>query len=544
MKTEEKAENGFFEFSLPTDAPSTRATDNQFEEGDAIGIYVVAYNNTETPVLGIDNYADNKAYIYQNGKLQPLNQSDKIPFNPGKKYAVYAYYPYNGSMQDPTNYVHTVIAGQYNNSWYRANDLLTASVEDTENQVVLRFKRVYSLIEINHPKSQGETPEEAALYSSAYSSKINLQTGGVTDNAADRRLIFLNLYSDNGNSCTFRGIIPPQTILADEYRNFTISYGNKTYAYCFDQDQTFVAGERHIFNTGLGVRTVTCKLVTTHGEGCRVLTPLQSVKEGDVCTVKAEKDELFVFEGWYQQNQLKATGLTYSFVVGRENVNLEARFTRRFKITMESNIDTNILKPYLVAIRGAGIYDYNTGVDASVDLVPGSNWALYAVYDKDNPFLYYYDYRYDVNTTRDYNLHYRFERVYVDQIYYSPQLSFMSNTDFTYNIAIPDLSLTLQPGESCHIHVESKFEEKGPSCRYSYKITYFVGGQERGSSQNTGGGRIVFTNTSTGMETYTVKFDKKMTNVKNGSYLHQGRIKSRMKVFKTMDNNLFWNYQP
>ena len=118
----------------------TRATDSSFENGDKIGIYVVESGKN---FLSTGNYADNKQYNYQDGKLQPVTNNDKIYSVKGKSYTYHAYYPYHSGI-NPSAVVYDATSTTTKN-----RPLWSMNNRNSGSSVQLAFNNVFGLIEVN-----------------------------------------------------------------------------------------------------------------------------------------------------------------------------------------------------------------------------------------------------------------------------------------------------------------------------------------------------------------------------------------------------------
>ena len=110
----------------------TRAEGTAFDAGDQIGIYVVRHLPDDAPVLSSsNNYADNKCYHVVNGtSLEPATDDDMIyASGAGYVYTIYAYYPYNDTISDPTNIYGEVKTVQtYGTNFKKSDFMMVLSV--------------------------------------------------------------------------------------------------------------------------------------------------------------------------------------------------------------------------------------------------------------------------------------------------------------------------------------------------------------------------------------------------------------------------------
>lgn len=90
--------------------PSTRANELiDFEEGDAVGVYVVDRTNNST-LKPAGNYADNKKYVWDSEKKAFIaSDNDNLIFNsPDRQLDFYVYFPYKSQVVDATSMPHVI----------------------------------------------------------------------------------------------------------------------------------------------------------------------------------------------------------------------------------------------------------------------------------------------------------------------------------------------------------------------------------------------------------------------------------------------------
>ena len=106
----------------------TRATDNSFEQGDALGLYLVKWTSGTPGILqGTGNYGDNLSFSLTSSGWQ-TSTTAQYPQD-GEKLDFYAYHPYvSSSALDGEGYrVHRAATDQRQESAYKGSDLLMAS---------------------------------------------------------------------------------------------------------------------------------------------------------------------------------------------------------------------------------------------------------------------------------------------------------------------------------------------------------------------------------------------------------------------------------
>lgn len=157
---------------------TTRATDTQFENSDKIGVYVAAKD--ETLQIG-GNEVNNELFTY-NGTT--WNSARKIYWNDGE-HDVYAYYPYDQSINDIEDYSFQVQADQSTAKGYTLSDFLWAgkkSVVASVSPVVMQFAHKLSNVVVKLEKGENYTGDipastEVYIHSTVTKAVIDLATG-------------------------------------------------------------------------------------------------------------------------------------------------------------------------------------------------------------------------------------------------------------------------------------------------------------------------------------------------------------------------------
>ncbi len=232
----------------------TKATDNAFESGDAIGVYITEYNNGNPSPLQISgNYATNIKSTY-NGS-QWVN-SPTIYWKDGS-FDVYAYYPYatpttvdeypfSVSLDQSTEETESQMSG------YEASDFLwakTASVSKMD-AVPLTFKHKMSKLTINVLKGEnfaGEIPSNLVVkvHSTITDAQIDLSTGTVTKNKySSAKSITAKKISNN----VFTAIVVPQRV---DSKIPLIEIISNNVSYLIESKFIFRSGISHSINVTL-----------------------------------------------------------------------------------------------------------------------------------------------------------------------------------------------------------------------------------------------------------------------------------------------------
>lgn len=252
----------------PVKGVSTRATDNGFQQGDAVGLFVVDYNSDGTPgtLQMKGNRADNVRFDFNginwiaNYQLFWANKNTPADF--------YGYYPFNAAMQSITEQEFSIYANQDgttgSQSNYEQSDLLWAKaekVQPTADCIQLKYHHLMAGITVQLQMGSGfEASEWAQLEKTVLidnvitESTINMQTGSVTvKEGAATNVVTPLVY--NGE---WRAVVVPQTLAAGK-RVLNITVDGKNYGLVKDKDVQFISGKMHNF-------TITVNRNTSTGE--------------------------------------------------------------------------------------------------------------------------------------------------------------------------------------------------------------------------------------------------------------------------------------
>ncbi len=203
----------------------TRATlDNGFVAGDAVGIFVVDYDQEgHAGTLAINGNRGNNVKLTYDGSKWTANY--QMYWADGQTPAdFYGYYPYNQSMQNTADYAFSVSSHQNSTATtsaaagYEASDLLyakTEKVEPTEEVVSLQYKHIMAGLTIRLEMGEGfEAAEWAALAKTVQvenvklSGSVDLSTGATTVSADSRQVVVTPLEYQG----EWRAVIFPQTV--------------------------------------------------------------------------------------------------------------------------------------------------------------------------------------------------------------------------------------------------------------------------------------------------------------------------------------------
>ncbi len=259
----------------------TRATDTSFEQGDALGLYLVKWTSGTPGILqGTGNYGDNLPFSLTSSGWQ-TNVTAQYPQD-GEKLDFYAYYPYvSSSALDGEGYrVHRVAADQRQESAYKGSDLLMASasgVSAGRSAVHLQFSHMLSKMEIEMKAGEGLTLEELteatiAIKGVKTSGKVHLSSKAYQTDETKEDVIAhgtFSLASEGEKVSGVSAIVYPQEI-ATGTGLIEIGLGGEKYLFTTTKPITLRSGYKSVFTitmsrNGLSVETGVTDW--TEGEG-------------------------------------------------------------------------------------------------------------------------------------------------------------------------------------------------------------------------------------------------------------------------------------
>lgn len=222
----------------------TRATEDKFESGDRVGLFVVNYSGT-TPgeLTQSENHVNNLKFTYTT-KWSPereifwKDETTRADF--------YGYYPY-AAAPDVKAFAFEVKADQSDPANYKASDFLwgkTSNVAPTPTAVDITMQHVFSCAQIKLEPGDGFTTE--SLNAAAVSVKINhtktkatvnLATGVATANGDEQTTV---AWKDGEY---YKAMLVPQTI--PETDLIVVNVDGKDYT--LNKAFTFEANKRHEF---------------------------------------------------------------------------------------------------------------------------------------------------------------------------------------------------------------------------------------------------------------------------------------------------------
>lgn len=211
----EQEDTDFMRFR-PCLGSETKATDTEFENGDAVGVFVVTYDDGIPSPLQISGNWANNAKATASGSSWTVAPS--IWWKDGDvKYDVFAYYPFNPDIRSVDDYIFDVAQDQ-NGDGFTKSDLMwakSAGVERSADAVPLNFKHKLSRLDINLIKGddyEGDLPEtaEVRVMNTVTSASINLESGDVEKNPYGTEH---NIVAKKTSTGKYSAIIVPQKLL-------------------------------------------------------------------------------------------------------------------------------------------------------------------------------------------------------------------------------------------------------------------------------------------------------------------------------------------
>ncbi len=234
---------------------TTRVTDNAFETGDEIGLYMVNYNGTAPGTLANSgNYINNTKYTF-NGSWSSATQ---LYWKDNTTHAdFYAYYPY-GAVDNVYGYTFSVETNQSAETNYKKSDFIwgkSSNVAPTSSNVNIQTSHIFSCAIIKVAAGEGITEEELSqgnltvlVNNIKCAASINLANGDVQ---AAGDVSAITPLKTNGE---YKSIIVPQEVA--ECNLVTIFLNGQEYN--FKKGFTFQKGKKHTFTitlakTGSGI---------------------------------------------------------------------------------------------------------------------------------------------------------------------------------------------------------------------------------------------------------------------------------------------------
>lgn len=230
--------------------PGTKATDTSFENGDAIGTYVVEYaDGTPSPLQISGNWSSNAKATFDGSNW---SVSPTIWWKDDAKFDVYAYYPYDEQQRSVDSYLFSVQKDQ-RDAGFTKSDLMwakTGGVTRSENPVTLNFSHKLSRLDINLIKGadyEGDLPSEVEVkvMGTTGTALLDIETGDVEKNPYGTEA---DIIAHKNGIGSYSAIIVPQKIL-NQIPLVEIVAGDVSYL--VSSRFIFESGKRHTLNITL-----------------------------------------------------------------------------------------------------------------------------------------------------------------------------------------------------------------------------------------------------------------------------------------------------
>ena len=232
---------------------TNRATDDAFETGDNIGLFVVNRNanGSAVPLKTTDNYIDNCKYTYQGTWVT----ADPTYWKDNTTHAdFYLYYPFTSAIDNIEAMPWSVKTDQSNLSDYKASDLLmgkTLNVAPSETAVKIDAKHIMSQMVITLTPGNGFT--NSSLSAANISVKVNQLKTAATINLATTEVITTGKEADIiplKEDTHYKALIIPQT--ANDGNLITVNADGKDFHLQKSSNfQAFAPGKRYNFTVSL-----------------------------------------------------------------------------------------------------------------------------------------------------------------------------------------------------------------------------------------------------------------------------------------------------
>lgn len=240
----------------------TRVTETAFENGDAIGLYVVNLNDdgSHNDLKPSGNYVDNMRYTYSYNTWTP---DETVYWKDDKTCAdFYLYYPYQAAHVNENPMVFKVEADQSNVNSYKNSDVIVGSslnVAPSQTTVHIASKHVMSRVVIALKPGEGFTDASLAasdvkvtLNVPAVSANIDLATGKVEPvmdhDGESLTMTPMTPYKD-GN--VYRAIVVPQQVAQTNLIKVNVDGCDFVFSKAFD----FESGKSYTFNVTLAKKS-------------------------------------------------------------------------------------------------------------------------------------------------------------------------------------------------------------------------------------------------------------------------------------------------
>ena len=236
----------------------TRVNDEGFCDGDAVGIYVVNYENGAPGQLLVEgNQGDNVRYTYDEANMKWVPESPVYFKDKKTPVDIYGYYPY-GVPESVEAYIFEVQKDQSTEAangqlgGYEASDFLwgkAGNIAPTSSRIPVKFQHRMAGVLVTLIEGTGFDAGEYAgldkavlVTNTVRTATIDLSTGEVTP-TGDVPTTGTVPYSRNGE---FRAVVVPQSVAASTPL-FSITVGGIPYVFRKDEAFTYNSGKLHKF---------------------------------------------------------------------------------------------------------------------------------------------------------------------------------------------------------------------------------------------------------------------------------------------------------
>ena len=249
---------------------ASRVTDNGFVEDDAVGIFVVDYNNDGTPGTPVlkGNRASNVKFDFDGVAWKASYQlywaDEKTPAD------FYGYYPYDMTLSSVTEYAFSVRNNQdftSTNSGYAVSDFLWAKaekVQPTTKVISLQYRHLMAGVTIQLEKGSGFTTDEwnqlekiILIENTKPSGVINLSTGTCTPGEGDVESIKPLSYNNR-----WRAVVFPQSVAAEK-KLISVTIDGQNYSLVKNAAMNYLSGKMHNFTITVNRKEASGELTFT-----------------------------------------------------------------------------------------------------------------------------------------------------------------------------------------------------------------------------------------------------------------------------------------
>lgn len=251
-------------FNEIVQVPTTRVNDEGFCDGDAVGIYVVNFENGASGTLSTENnQADNVKYIYDETNNKWIPEEDVYFLDRNTHVDIYGYYPYAnpssiGAYPFEVQKDQSTAASNGTLGGYEASDFLwgkAADIAPTASRINLKFNHRMAGVQITLVEGTGwnasewaQVEKSALVTNTKRKATIDLATGEITA-TGDVQTTGIVPYINNDD---FRAVVVPQTISAGTAM-FSLTVDGLPYVYRYRVDGTttdfeYLSGKLHKFS--------------------------------------------------------------------------------------------------------------------------------------------------------------------------------------------------------------------------------------------------------------------------------------------------------